>query len=602
MTVYEFPVEGLGCASCVSRVEKALASVPGVSGVSVSLVTSTASVECDESVTPQALRDAVRSAGYDLLIPEFPEEMACDAPEDPEVTAAKRSAEAMRSLRDDCFFCIIFGLVMMLIEMGMTTFAHPRAILVALASIFVFYFARRFHRSAWKQLRHGSANMDTLVSLSVIISYLFSLFNMFFPDVLSTHGLEARLYFSSCAMIVTFVNIGRALEEKAKLRTYDSLEALKGLQPQGEFEAGKTVGITAGDRVPVDGTVLNGTATADESMLTGESSPVVKNAGDPVFAGTVLLSGSVEVLSDKVGGDTVLAGMIDMVRNAQSSKPKIQKTVDKVAAVFVPVILAVAIITCLIWSLSVPDGFAKGLLASVSVLVIACPCSLGLATPTAMIAAVGNAARHGILVKDADALTIARRVHTVVLDKTGTLTEGVAGADVLRPGAADAVASMKRKGLDVVMLSGDNKERAEAVAAEAGIDIVHAEVCHEFKAAFVKGIQAEGGKVAMVGDGVNDSAALAYSDLSVAMGSGSDVAMDTAMCTIISSDLGKLNYLMELSARTERIVRENLFWAFIYNVIAVPVAAMGKVNPMIAAACMAASSICVVCNSLRLRK
>ncbi len=609
-----FPVEGLGCAACVARVEKALQSVEGVEEVSVSLASNMAQVSYDAAkVTPERLQEAVRAAGYELLLPELkaPADVLSETAEavaaqettlSPEEEADRRARTRLARMKERCLFCVVMAVFMMLVEMDLTAVRFKTEVLFLLASVFVFVLGWEFFRSAWRQLRHGSANMDTLVALSVGISYLLSVFNWIFPEVWTSRGLKADLYFSSSAMIVTFVSVGRYLEERAKRGTTESLRALKALQPERAYAVGEIVPLQAGDRIPVDGIVTDGEGKADESMLSGESEPVAKVAGTQVFAGTMLLSGSLEVRAEKVGAGTMLSGMIDLVRDAQGSKAKIQRTVDKVAAIFVPVILGIAILTALVWALAVPGGLAKGLLAAVTVLVIACPCSLGLATPTALIAGIGNAASKGILVKDADALQVAKDMDVVVLDKTGTVTEGIVGADVIRPGSAEAVAALKERGVRVCMLSGDKRERAEAIAREAGIEEVEAEVCPDFKAAFVKKWQGEGHKVAMVGDGINDSAALSYADLSVAMGTGTDVAMDAAMVTIVSSDLRKLPQLLDLSRRTSRIIRGNLFWAFIYNLLAVPVAAFGLVNPMIGAACMALSSVCVVLNSLRLRK
>ena len=632
-----YPVEGLGCAACVARVEKALKSVEGVEEASVSLASNMAQVTFDEGkAAPEQLREAVRAAGYDLLIPReetpaadrgavspsqqqeasspgHPERSEGSGPSadaqaetkmawSPEDEAEALSKKKLDRMQEGCLFCVVMAAFMMLVEMDLTAVRYKEAVLFVLASVFVFGFGAKFFRTAWKQLRHGSANMDTLVSLSVGISYLLSVFNWAFPQVWTERGMSADLYFSSCGMIVTFVSLGRYLEERAKRGTTESLRALKSLQPERSYAVGEIVSLQAGDRVPVDGTVVEGDATLDESMLSGESEPVAKASGGQVFSGTLLLSGALQVRADKVGSGTMLSGMIDLVRDAQGSKARIQRTVDKVAAIFVPVILGVALLTALVWALAVPDGLAKGLLAAVTVLVIACPCSLGLATPTALIAGIGNAASKGILVKDADALQVAKDVTEVVLDKTGTVTEGVVGADVIREGSAEAVAALRERGIGVSMLSGDKKERAEAIALQAGIERVEAEVCPDYKAAFVKGLQGEGKKVAMVGDGINDSAALAYADLGVAMGTGTDVAMDSAMVTIVSGDLRKLPQLIDLSRRTSRIIKENLFWAFFYNLLAVPVAALGLVNPMIGAACMALSSVCVVLNSLRLRK
>lgn len=556
-----FPVTGLGCASCVARVEKVLSDLAGVVSVSVSLASNTARVEYDAGVvTPEMLRNEVRNAGYDLLID--------DAEEDVQYALDREYEQLSTEIR----FAVIFALVTMLIEMGATAFPYKMPVLLLLGCIFVFYFGRRFLVSAWKQLKHFNANMDTLVSLSILVS-LFS-------------G-----NFSSCAMIVTFIMVGRLLEEKAKRKSGDAVSNLKTFQPQVSYSVGDELTVRAGDRIPVDGVVVSGEASVDESMLTGESVAVPKVRSGKVLTGTFVIGGEIVVRAEKVGNETMLSHITDMVRDAQGTKTKVQSLVDKVASIFVPVIVVIALAAL----------FVNGLQSLISVLVIACPCSLGLATPTAIICGIGRAASAGILVKDADALQMAGAVDVVVFDKTGTITEGVLGEDALRPGSLEAVSELKRMGIGTYLLSGDTEERTSVIASAAGIDKVVAGMRPDGKADFIRSLQKEGLKVAMVGDGVNDSAALAYADLSVAMGKGTDVAMDAAMCTLVSSDLRKIPQMIRLSVKTTRIIRENLFWAFIYNVCAVPLAFMGIVPPMLGAACMALSSVCVVCNSLRLK-
>ncbi len=556
-----FPVTGLGCASCVARVEKALSEQAGVMNVSVSLASNLARVEYDAGViAPEVLRDAVRAAGYDLLIDEAEEDVQY---------ALDRAYEQLSS---EARFAVVFALATMLVEMGATAFPYKKPVLLLMGVIFVFYFGRRFLVSAWKQLKHFSANMDTLVSLSILVSFFSG-------------------NFSSCAMIVTFIMGGRLLEEKAKRKTGDAILSLKTLQPQVTYAAGDEMTVKAGDRIPVDGIVVKGEASVDESMLTGESVAVRKMASAKVMAGTFVMSGELIIRAEKVGKDTMLSSIVDMIRDAQGTKAKVQKLVDKVAAVFVPVIVVIALASLLV----------NGLSSFISVLVIACPCSLGLATPTAVICGIGRAASAGILVKDADALQMAGNVDIVVFDKTGTVTEGIVGSDAVRPGAAEAVSELNAMGVVTYMLSGDTEERASRIASTVGIDKFVSGMLPDGKAAFIRSLQKEGHRVAMVGDGINDSAALAYADFSVAIGKGTDVAMDAAMCTLASSDLHKIPQMIRLSRKATLIIRENLFWAFIYNVCAVPLAFMGMVPPMLGAACMALSSICVVCNSLRLR-
>ena len=722
-----FPVQGMGCAACVARVEGALKGAPGVCDASVSLASNSALVEFDNAVTtPEALRKAVQDAGYDLLTEGSEDEAEADA-------EAAREA-SFRQLKQDTILAAVLAALVMLIGMGFKDFPLKGYLLWALATPVVFWCGRRFFKAGFSAVRHGSANMDTLVALSVSISYLFSVFNLLFPGVWTSRGLQPHLYFESSTMIVAFILLGRLLEERAKHSTTAAIRGLMGLQAQGaEVRPGELVLIKPGQRIGVDGVVADGASYVDESTLTGEPMPVVKQKGDRVYAGTLNQNGALNVVAEKVGGDTVLSAIIRMVRDAQGSKAPIQHLVDKIAAVFVPVIIGISILTLLAWIFLAPeDGVTLGLLAMVAVLVIACPCSLGLATPTAIIAGIGKGASQGILIKDAESLQVASRVDAIVMDKTGTLTEGkpsvvesvwdpslaleadgvardlrdvlfslekqsdhplaesvcaslrgcnqlpvkdfeallgrgicgtvdgtryyvgnldllhtvmpegvsisplleeslqlwmnegymvtllfdskrlyavLALADDLRDSAVQAVKVLQERGLEVHMLTGDNEISARRTAAETGIRHVQAHVLPEDKARYVALLQATGKKVAMVGDGINDSAALAQADLGIAMGSGSDIAIHAAQVTVVSSDLGKIRQLIRLSRKTVSVIRENLFWAFFYNLAAVPIAAGvlypftgWLLNPMIAAACMALSSICVVTNSLRLRK
>ena len=713
-----FPVQGMGCAACVARVEGALKSAKGVCSASVSLASNSALVEYDAALTtPGELKKAVQDAGYDMLVDGSDDEA------DREAEAAR--AEAYNTLKKDTLAAAVLAALVMLIGMGFKDFPLKGYLLWALATPVVFWCGRRFYKAGFSAVRHGSANMDTLVALSVSISYLFSVFNLLFPQVWTSRGLQPHLYFESATMIVAFILVGRLLEERAKHSTTAAIRALIGLQPKAEnVRPGDVVPVKPGSRIQVDGVVLDGGSYVDESMLTGEPVPVVKKKGDRVFAGTLNQSGYLNVKADKVGPDTLLSGIIRMVRDAQGSKAPVQHLVDKIAAVFVPVIIGLAVLTLVAWCLwGGQDGVTLGLLCMVSVLVIACPCSLGLATPTAIIAGIGNGASKGILIKDAGILQSARKVDAVVLDKTGTLTRGkpsvvesvwdpsaadvlrdilyslemssdhplaaavcaslrgcerlpvsafeallgkgikgevnggtyyvgnlellkevlpggipaetlpllsdsaaewmnegytvtllfdttrvyavLALSDELRESSVQAVRALQEMGLEVHLLTGDNEVAARRAASDTGISHVHANVLPQDKALYVSELQAAGKKVAMVGDGINDSAALARADLGIAMGSGADIAIDAAQVTIVSGDLSKLRELIKLSRRSVRVIRENLFWAFFYNVLAVPVAAgvfyPFLVSPMIAAACMALSSVCVVLNSLRLR-
>jgi Cu2+-exporting ATPase len=608
-----FPVTGMGCASCVTRVQKALSEVKGVTSCNVSLASNSAQVEYDPSVaSAEQLSKAVSDAGYGLIVGD---EDAADAEAD------RLQEDYYKSLKRDMILAVVLALLVMLLGMGLGDFPWKGYLLWILATPAVFWCGRRFFIVAWKQAKHGSANMDTLVALSTLISYLFSVFNLLFPSVWTSRGIEPHLYFESSSMIVAFILIGRVLEERAKHSTTASIRELMDLQPKVvNLKPGDIFKVKPGERIPADGEVVSGESYVDESMLTGEPVAVSKTVGAKVYTGTMNQRGSFEMRAEKVGKDTMLSSIIKMVKDAQGSKAKIQNIVDKVAAVFVPVIMAISVLTLVLWIIFDPaDGVTRGLLAMVSVLVIACPCSLGLATPTAMIAGIGNGARQGILIKDADSLQVARSIDAVVLDKTGTITKELKGDDIptatsdfvdeVKETSAKAVAEMKQMGLDVYMLSGDNPERAGKVAAKVGIDNVISGVLPGDKQNYVKKLQSEGKKVAMVGDGINDSPALALADLSVAMGDGTDIAMNAAMVTIVTSDLEKIPQLIKLSRRTFKIIKENLFWAFIYNILAVPIAAGAlypvngfMLNPMVAAACMAMSSVCVVLNSLRLRK
>ena len=591
----------MGCAACVARVEGALKQAKGVCSASVSLASNTALVEYDAAVTsPGELRKAVQDAGYDMLVDGSDDEA--------ELEAEAARAASYAALKKDTILALALSALVMVVGMGFKDFPYKGFVLWALATPVVCWCGRRFFKAGFSAVRHGSANMDTLVALSVSISYLFSIFNLLFPGVWTSRGLMPHLYFESATMIVAFILLGRLLEERAKHSTTAAVRGLMRLQETtAPVRVGELVTVKPGMRIGVDGVVLDGASTVDESMLTGEALPAEKHAGDRVYAGTMNQRGTLNVKAEKVGQGTLLADIIRMVRDAQGTKAPIQHLVDKIAAVFVPVIIGISIVTLLAWIFLMPgDGVTMGLLSMVTVLVIACPCSLGLATPTAIIAAVGNGASKGILIKDAQSLQSARSIDAVVMDKTGTLTEGFP-SDRVRPTAVEAVRQLQEMGLEVHLLSGDKEEAVMRVAGETGITHVKYGVLPDGKAQYVKDLQASGKKVAMVGDGINDSAALALSDLSIAMGGGTDIAIDSAQTTIVSGDLRKVAELVRLSRRTVRIIRENLFWAFFYNLLAVPLAAgvlypHVMVSPMLAAACMALSSVCVVTNSLRLRK
>ena len=537
--------------------------------------------------------------------------------------------------RIEVIIALSVAVVVAILSMAFNPFPFKNGIL-ALLTLISIYVGRQFFITAWEQLRQRKASMNTLVSLSVSIAFLYSLIISIFPLILTSRGLEPTTYFESAAMIIAFVLTGHYLEDKAKRGTAEAVKALTGLQPEtvrlrkvsvengmpvveeveihiGDVKPGDIVIVHPGERISVDGIVTAGFSEVDETLLTGESEPVLKDSGAEVFAGTVNGGGILNIKIQKGNDETVLAAIIRLVKGAEASRAPIEKTVDKVAAWFVPVIVGISVLAFILWAVLEPsDGVVMGLIAMVSTLVIACPCALGLATPTAIIAGIGNGASKGILIKDAASLQNAWRVNTVVLDKTGTLTVGNAldgTPDKVKPTTPPAIERLKAMGVKPVMLTGDREDEAIRIAAEAGVEEVHAGVSPVGKSEFVEGLRREGRVVAMVGDGINDSAALAGADLSIAMGKGSEIAMDAAMVTIVSSDLGKIPALMKLSRRTDRIVKENLFWAFFYNALAVPMAAglayliTGHIlSPMIAAACMSLSSLTVVGNSLRLRR
>ena len=616
-----FPVTGMGCAACVARVQGTIKNLNGVSECNVSLASNSAQVDYDPgTITASDIKKAVQDAGYDLIVVD--EEDSEDSDEEAESEARRYQEDYLRSLKRDMILSLVLALAVMLLGMGFNDFPGKGFVLWALATPVVFWCGRRFISTAWKQLRHRTTSMDTLVALSILISYIFSIVNLLFPEIWTSRGLEPHLYFESSTMIVAFILIGRYLEEKAKLSTGSAIRGLSGLQPKTvKLSPGETYTVNTGERIPADGEVIEGESFVDESMLTGEPVPNRKNTGSKVFTGTMNQRGSFVMIAEKVGKDTMLSSIIKMVRDAQGSKARIQQVVDKVASIFVPVIIGISFLTLLCWIFLDPsdNGVTMGLISMVTVLVIACPCSLGLATPTALTAGIGNCARKGILIKDADSLQIAKDIDTVVFDKTGTITKELSPdvvpsadmefVDEVKETSAAAVADLKRMGLDVYMLSGDNPERAGKVAAKVGIDNVISGVLPDSKHEHIKELRAQGRKVAMVGDGINDSPALALADLSVAMGNGTDIAMNASMATIVNSDLRSVPELIKMSRKTSKIIKENLFWAFFYNVLAVPIAAGilypingFLLNPMIAAACMALSSICVVTNSLRLKR
>lgn len=728
-TTQTFPVLDMSCAACATRVEKTLNRQPGVYHAQVNYAAATATVEYNpQECTPETLKDAIQNAGYDLVIETNAQK---------EKIAEDAHSRKYRQLKQRTFFSLMLSVPVAIIGMCFMDWTYANYVMWILSTPVVFWLGRDFYRNAWKQLKHRTSNMDTLVAVSTGIAYTFSLFNLFWPEFWLSRGIHPHVYFEAASVIISFILLGRLLEEKAKGNTSEAIKKLMGLQPatvtiltpEGQLkeipveqvQQGQRLVVKPGSRIAVDGTVYEGSSYVDESMLTGEPLPTEKIPGAKVYAGTINQKGSFSFIADKVGSETVLAHIIRMVQDAQGSKAPVQQLVDRIAAIFVPTILSIAVLSFLVWIwLDSSNGFTHGLLAAVTVTIIACPCALGLATPTAIMVGIGKGAENGILIKDAESLETARKVNAIVLDKTGTLTEGhptvtdisdpllqsplgdvlftlesasehplaqaivqhqtrqllpmeefesltglgvrgkingtyyyagnrrllethhltvspalteeaarlsqeaktviwladsqqalglVAIADRIKPTSKEAVRQLQEMGISTYMLTGDNPETAQRIAAQCGITHFQAEVLPQQKAQFIKDLQKEGKIVAMVGDGINDSAALAQADLSIAMGKGSDIAMDVAKMTLISSDLNKITDAIRLSQATVRTIRENLFWAFIYNLIGIPVAAGilypingFLLNPMIAGAAMAMSSVSVVSNSLRLKR
>lgn len=724
-----FPVLGLHCAGCAARAEQIIASQKGVARASVNFASLTAVVDYNPSeITPQEIQKAVRDGGYDMVIEEEGDDDAHHR------TEQLRAAYSL-SLKRNLIGAVLLTVPILIIGMAFSSYAWSRWVAWLLATPVVFFMGREFHRGAWKQLVHRSANMDTLVSLSTGIAYLFSLFNLLFPSFWLSRGVDPPVYFESAAGIISFILLGRWLEDKAKASASTAIKKLIGLRPNTvtridehgvaqvvavkSVVAGDLLRVKPGERIAVDGVVVDGSSFVDESMLTGESIPVEKKLNDKVYVGTMNQKGSLSLRTLQTGKNTVLAQIIQLVQEAEGSKAPVQRLVDRIAAVFVPVVILLALLTFIVWMLcGVPADFSKALLTSISVLIIACPCALGLATPTAIMVGIGKGASQGILIKDARSLEIARKVDAVVLDKTGTITEGkpsvtdvmwfaetqcaqvlagieslaehplaeaivrhfntpaasvsdfealtglgataiyagsryrvgnrrliddsnivvttgqceladkwsgeaktviwfaddrqvlalLALADAVKEHSKQAISLLAKKHIEVYMLTGDQEDVARQIAQEAGIKHYQFGVMPADKANFVKQLQQEDKIVAMVGDGINDSAALAQADLGIAMGQGSDIAIEAAPFTIISSDLLKIPEAIDLSRQTVRTIRENLFWAFIYNIVAIPIAAGVLypvcgflLNPMIGSAAMAMSSVSVVSNSLRLK-
>ena len=724
-----YPVLGMSCASCAARVDKTLNGLPGVYQATVNYATAIAQVEYNPKVCSDAiLQSAVQDAGYDLLV---------DTGEDVTNKAEEIRLARYRKIKRRTVVALLLSLPIMVISMFFEDTSSLKYVLWILATPVVFGLGREFYINAWRQLKHGTSNMDSLVAVSTGIAYTFSVFNLLFPDFWLSRGIEPHIYFEAASVIIAFILLGRLLEERAKQNTSTAIKKLIGLQPKTvtiivdsdertvpitAVQKGDTILVKPGERIAVDGMVVTGESYVDESMLNGEPVPLHKQSGEKVFAGTINQKGTFRFIADKIGSDTMLAQIIRMVQDAQGSKAPVQKLVDRIARFFVPAIISISIIAFIAWIFLAPtNGFTNGLLAMVTVLIIACPCALGLATPTAIMVGIGKGAEKEILIKDAQSLEIAQKIDTIILDKTGTITSGhpivveslwengfehsrkilysleklsehplsdavvntlqnekeisidkfenvpgkgvkgivgsqtyyagnlsllndnhitiashlqelankwtqeaktlawfadstqaiaaIALTDEIKQTSAQAISQLQEMGVEVYMLTGDNAISAQDISRKVGINHYKAGVLPNEKAQFIKELQANGKKVGMVGDGINDSAALAQADLSIAMGQGSDIAVDTAMATILSSDLLKIPETIRLSQLTIKTIYQNLFWAFIYNLIGIPIAAGifysvngFLLNPMWASAAMAFSSVSVVLNSLRLKR
>jgi Cu2+-exporting ATPase len=728
-----YPVTGMHCASCAVRTETMVKKLPGIKNASVNYADTSLWVEFfPGEINPSEMKKAIQSLGYDLIIDEA------------NTQELKEEAQysQLKKLRINTTGAAVFSVPLLVIAMFLMNIPYANFIMMALAVPVLFWFGRQFPQGAWKQLKHGSATMDTLVALSTGIAFFYSAVVTLFPNLINKPGIHGHVYFEASAVIITFILLGRFLEEKAKSNTSSALKNLIGLQskkvivvsengeekeiPVEEVFPGDTLLVKPGNKIPVDGTVVSGSSFVDESMITGEPVPAEKSEGLKVFAGTINQKGSFIFRAERVGSYTLLGQIIRMVREAQGSKAPVQHLVDKIAGIFVPVVIIIAILSGAAWFISgVENSLTHSLLAVVTVLIIACPCALGLATPTAIMVGIGKGAENGILIKDAESLENSFKINSMVLDKTGTITLGepvvrglewaggtdiernknilyaiqkksehplsepvvryletegkrinqeitgvesltgrgiqakagnelyyignrklmeekniflnedlqkiadgwqqegrtisyfsdsrnvmcVTGiSDTIKASSKEAIRQLHAFGIEVHMLTGDNEQSAKAIAGEAGVDSFRSEMLPQAKFDFIRQLQQEGKVVAMAGDGINDTQALAQADVSIAMGKGSDITMDVAKMTIISSDLTKIPQAIRLSRQTVRTIRQNLFWAFIYNIIGIPIAAGVLypftgflLNPMIAGAAMALSSVSVVSNSLRLR-
>jgi Cu2+-exporting ATPase len=729
-----FPVTGMTCAACASSVETILSYTDGVVSASVNFASNTVKVEFEEGIDPQQLHDALSDVGYGLIISD---KKVQDSVEEAQ-------AEQYQKIKKQTIGAAILSIPVFVLGMFFMDWLPGRWISLVLTIPVLFYFGSHFFVNAWKQAKSRKTNMDTLVALSTGIAFIFSSFNTIFPQVLRNQGLEPHVYFEAAVVIITFISFGKLLEERAKSSTSASLKKLIGLQPKTltrlrgeiseeipieEVQRRDIILVKPGEKIPVDGQVIEGISFVDESMISGEPIPVEKKSGDELFAGTINQNGSLQLQATAVGSETILSQIIQRVQEAQGSKAPVQKLVDKIAGIFVPTVMGISVLTFILWMVfGGENALTQGLLASIAVLVIACPCALGLATPTAVMVGMGKGAENNILIRDAESLELAHQVDAIILDKTGTITQGkpevqsvkweehldseeinklsgallamesqsehplakaisknlhengikaqkvedfqnlsgrgiqaffegkkllvgnqsyiqengieipeaftdfskeamLAGsstihfaneekvlaifsiADQVKEGSLEAIKTLQKDGIEVHMLTGDQQSAAEKISKITGIEHFKAGVLPSEKGEYVEMLKSQGKKVAMVGDGINDSEALARADVSIAMGHGSDVAMDVAKITLITSDLRKIPQAIRLSKLTVKGIRQNLFWAFIYNVIGIPIAAglLYPINgfmldPMIAGAAMAFSSVSVVGNSLLLKR
>ncbi|WP_456100798.1 heavy metal translocating P-type ATPase [Prevotella histicola] len=631
------PVIGMACASCSANIERKLNELDGINEASVSLPGRSALVDYDpEKISLEKMKSEINGIGYDLVIDK---QTSVEEVEKRAYTLLKR-----KTLLSWVFSVAVMCVSMQWINLGSQDISNQVSLLIALANML--YCGRQFYVTSWKQLLHGTANMDTLVALSTGIAFLFSTFNTFWGDaVWATRGIVWHTYFDASVMIITFVLTGRLMEEKAKDGTASSIRQMMGMAPKtahivdgdkieevpiSTIEVGDVLEVRPGEKVPVDGEVISAesfmtpdAAYVDESMITGEPTPAEKKKGSKVLAGTIPSQGKFRMKARQIGEDTALAHIIRMVQEAQGSKAPVQRIVDKAALIFVPVVACIALITFLLWWIIGGNAYLpQAIISAVAVLVIACPCAMGLATPTALMVGIGRAAQRQILIKDAAALESLRKVNALVTDKTGTLT--IPNKDVdftkadnlplesrehLKPNARQAMEALQKSGIEVYMMSGDKEEAAHYWAEKAGIKHYHSKVMPQDKENLVKDLQSKGKFVAMVGDGINDTQALALADVSIAIGKGTDVAMDVAQITLMGDDLSAIPEAVRLSRRTVHMIWENLFWAFIYNIVCIPLAAgllyvFGidwQITPSWASALMAFSSVSVVLNSLRLR-